>query len=191
MRRTTAGLVAGLIISALASSPAMGQQFGFHRGFWVGAGLGNALSDISCMICVEDSKSVMSGYVRAGLTASPKLLVGLEAVGTDNSEDGVNERMLGLGAVGYFYPTSSGLFLKGGLGVMKYRADDDTDEFTSTMLSVQVGTGYELRVSRSFSLAAFGNLFVSTNGDLDFNGAKVTDDFNVTLIQFGLGVTMH
>jgi hypothetical protein len=191
MRRISAGLVAGIMLSALATSPAMAQGLGYHQGFWFGAGVGNALSDVSCDICVEDSKSVISGYLRAGITLKPNLLVGLEGIVTDNSEDGINERILALNAVGFFYPTGSGLFLKGGLGVVKYRADDDTDALTSTLLAVQLGTGYELRVSQRVSVVGFGNLIVSANGDLDFNGTKVTDDLNLTLIQFGLGVTMH
>ena len=191
MRRISAGLVAGFLFSALASSPGTAQQLAHHQGFWVGAGLATALQDVSCNVCINDSKSVASGYVRAGLTLSPRLLLGLEILGSDNSEDGVNERILGLSGVGYLYPTGGGLFLKGGLGVLKFKADDDTDELTSTLLSMQIGAGYELRVSRRLSLSAFSNLIASANGDLDFNGTRVTDDMNVTLIQFGFGVTMH
>lgn len=191
MRRTLAGLVAGLLISALATSPGSAQQLTQHRGFWFGAGVASALTDVSCNVCVDDSKSVASGFIRAGFTLSPKFLLGLEIIGTDNSEDGVNERILGLSGVGFFYPTRGGLFFKGGLGVLKFKADDDTDELTSTLLSMQVGAGYELNVSRRLSLALFSTLVATTNGDLDYNGSRVTDDMNVTLIQFGFGVTMR
>jgi hypothetical protein len=191
MRRIKAGLVAGLMLSALASSPGTAQQLAHHQGFWVGAGLASALSDVSCDVCVNDSKSMISGYLRGGITLSPKLLLGLELIAADNSEDGVNERSLGLSVVGYLYPTRSGLFLKGGLGLLKYRADDDTDELTSTLLAGQVGAGYELQLSPRLSIAAFSTLMATANGDLDFNGTKVTDDLNVTLVQFGLGVTLH
>jgi hypothetical protein len=191
MRRTSAGLVAGLLFSVLANSQASAQRLAYHEGFWVGGGLGSALTDVSCNVCINDSKSVISGFVRAGLTLSPRLLLGLEIIGTDNSEDGVNERILALSGVGYLYPTGGGLFFKGGLGILKFKADDDTDELTSTLLAAQVGAGYELRVSQRLSISAFSTLMATSNGDLDYNGSRVTDDMRVTLVQFGLGVTMH
>ncbi len=191
MRRIPAGPLLGLVLITLAGFPAGAQQLSQRGGLWAGAGLASALSDVSCNACVEDSKSVISAYLRAGVTLSPRLLLGAELVGTDNSEDGVNERVLGLGAAGYFYPTGGGLFFKGGAGVLKFRADDDTDALTATLLAIQVGTGYEVRLSHRLSLAAFTTLIASANGDLDYNGSRVTDDFNLTLIQFGLGVTFH
>ena len=153
MRRMSAGLVTGLLLSALAIRPGGAQQLAYHQGFWVGAGLASALTDVSCNVCVADSKSVPSGYLRAGLTLSPRLLLGLVLLGTDNSEDGVNERMLGISGVGYLYPTGGGLFLKGGLGILKFRADDDINELTSTLLSIQLGAGYELPVTHRLSLS--------------------------------------
>ena len=191
MRRISAGLVAGILVSALATSPGNAQSLAYHEGFWFGGGVASALSDVSCNVCIEDSKSVMSGFVRGGVTLSPRFLLGLEILGTDNSEDGVNERVLGLSGIGYYYPTGGGLFFKGGLGMLKFKADDDTDELTSTLLSLQIGLGYELPVSRRVSIAAFSALTTTANGDLDYNGSRVTSDMNVTLIQFGLGVTMH
>lgn len=191
MRRTPAALVASLVLSALANSPSSAQRLDRHHGFWVGAGLGSALTDVSCDVCIEDSKSVVSGFLRGGITVSPRWLLGLELIGTDNSEDGVNERILGLGGIGYFYPTGGGLFLKGGLGILTFKADDDTNELTSTLLAMQVGVGYELPVSQRLAISAFSSLFTTANGDLDYNGTRVTQDMNVTLIQFGLGITMH
>ena len=191
MRRISAGLFAGILVSALATSPVTAQSPAYHQGFWYGGGLATALSDVSCNVCIEDSKSVISGFVRGGITLSPRFLLGLEVVATDNSEDGVNERILGLSGVGYLHPTGGGLFFKGGLGILKFKADDDTDELTSTLLSLQVGVGYELPVSHRVSLSAFSALTTTANGDLDYNGSRVTGDMNVTLIQFGLGVTLH
>jgi hypothetical protein len=191
MRRISAGLVTGLLFSALVTRPAPAQTSDYHDGFWYGGGLASALSDVSCNVCIEDSKSVISGFVRGGFTLSPRFLLGLEILGTDNSEDGVNERILGFSGIGYLYPTGGGLFFKGGLGVLKFKADDDTDELTSTLLSLQIGVGYELPVSHRMSISAFSALTTTANGDLDYNGSRVTGDMNVTLIQFGLGVTMH
>lgn len=191
MRRISAGLVAGVLASALATSPGNAQSLTRHDGFWFGGGIASALTDVSCNVCIDDSKSVISAFVRGGFTMSPRFLLGLELLGTDNSEDGVNERILGLNGIAYFYPSGGGLFFKGGLGMLKFKADDDTDELTSTLLSLQIGVGYELPVSHRMSISAFSALTTTANGDLDYNGSRVTSDMNVTLIQFGLGVTMH
>jgi hypothetical protein len=99
--------------------------------------------------------------------------------------------MVGASGVGFLYPTGGGLFLKGGLGILAFKADDDTNELTATLFAVQVGLGYELPVSRRVALSAFSTLITTANGDLDYNGTRVTRDMNVTLIQFGLGVTLR
>ena len=190
MRRFPAALVASLFLSATAITPCAAQRLE-REGFWVGAGLASALTDVSCNVCIEDSKSVLSAVIRGGITLSPRWRLGLELVGTDNSEDGVNERLLGMSGIAYLHPNGGGLFLKGGLGILKFKADDDTNELTSTLLSLQVGAGYELPVSHRLSISAFSTLITTANGDLDYNGTRVTGDMNVTLIQFGLGVTMH
>jgi hypothetical protein len=191
MRRTSAGLIAGLLLGALAGTPGWAQQPAFHHGFWASAGVGSALTDVSCNVCIEDSKSVLSAYLRGGVTLSPRLLLGLELLGTDNSEDGVNERILALSGVGTFHPGGGGFFLRGGLGILKFKADDDTNELTASLLSVQLGAGYELPVSQRLALSLFSTLVTTATGDLDFNGTRVTDDMRLTLIQFGLGVTMR
>ena len=205
MRRIVACLMVGLAATTLAGPTVAAQQASHQQSrpagspprapprgsFWIGGGLGSAMAEIACNICVPNSKSILSGYVRVGFTATPNLLIGLEGTGGMNSEDSVSERLAGLSVVAYAYPTSGGFYIKGGLGLLDYRAGDDVDEFTSRVFSAQVGVGYEFRVTQSFSVLSFVNLLASTNGDLDYNGARVAEDMSVTLLQFGLGVTVH
>ena len=201
MRCTTTCLL-GMVVTMMVTPPAHAQQSSYRQpvreskaastgrnSFWIGGGLGSAYADLSCGICVEDAKSVMSAYLRAGLTLTPRLLLGLEGTGATNSEDGINERFTGLSVVAYAYPTTSGFFLKGGLGLMSYKADDDVDQLTAQVLDLQVGAGYEVRVARNIALLGFANLLTSANGNLDFNGSRVTGDARLTLLQIGLGVT--
>lgn len=189
MRRIAAGALTGVLATMLAFAPAAAQSY--HQGFWIGAGLGSARSDLSCNVCVDDTKGVLSGFLRAGFTLRPNLLLGAEATLTRNSEDGVTERATGIAAMGYLYPWRNGLYLKGGLGIMQYNAHDDDDEFTTQAVAIHFGLGYEIRVASNVSVAPFANFIATTNGDLDFNGSKVTGDARVTLLHLGIGVTMH
>lgn len=190
MRRIPAGLLLGLLAS-MASLHAASAQSSYRSGFWVGAGIGNSRTDFSCGICVDDTKGELSGYLRGGYTLKPSILLGLEATRTRNEEDGINERYTGLSAVIIAYPGSSGLYFKGGVGLLDYRATDTIDEFTARTLAVTLGVGLEVRVAANFSVLPFVNLTGTTKGDLDFNGSRVTNDANFSLLQVGLGVTMH
>jgi outer membrane protein with beta-barrel domain len=190
MRRTVAGSLIGLVSIMLALHPVAAQRPS-RSSFWLGAGFGTANADLSCNICVDDSKGVLSGYLRAGFTIHPHLLAGVEATMTHNSEDGIAERFTGLAAALYAYPWSNGIYFKGGVGIMDYNAHDDTDEFSTRAVALHLGTGYEFRVAPHFSVGPFANLIVTTNGDLDFNGSRVTGDASMTLLHVGVGVTMH
>jgi hypothetical protein len=72
MRRTSAALVASLVLRALANTPGSAQRLDRHQGFWIGAGLGSALTDISRDVCIEDSKSVVSAFLRGEIAGSPR-----------------------------------------------------------------------------------------------------------------------
>jgi hypothetical protein len=189
MRRLPAGLLLGLLAS-VAAIPSAGAQ-SYRSGFWLGAGLGSSRTDFSCDICIDDTKGELSGYLRGGFTLKPNLLLGLEATRTRNEEDGVNERYTGLSAIIMAYPGHGGLYFKGGVGLLDYKASDGTDEFTARTVALTIGTGWEVRVASNFSVVPFVNVTGTTKGDLDFNGSLVTTDANFSLLQVGLGVTMH
>ncbi|MEO8295172.1 MAG: hypothetical protein ABI613_06610 [Gemmatimonadota bacterium] len=168
-----------------------GSSAARRSGFWFGGGLASARADVNCNICVNDPKSEMSANLNGGLSLTPGLLLGLEGTGAVNSEDGVDERYVAFSVIVYSYPMGKGLFLKGGLGLIDYRAHDDVDEFTSRPLMAQIGGGYEVHVASNISVLPYINLLASSKGDLDFNGTRVTDDVSFTLLQFGVGVTFR
>ncbi len=191
MRRILpAGLLLGLVISIVSAHSAVAQS-SYRRGFWIGAGLGNSRTDVECAVCVDDTKGELSGYLRGGFTLKPSLLLGLEATRTQNSEDEVSERYNGMAAILLFYPGRGGLYFKGGVGILDYKASDDSDEITARTVAVSLGIGYEVRVAQQFSVVPFLNLTATSQGDLDFNGHRVSTDANFSLLQGGIGVTMH
>lgn len=190
MRRIPAGLLLGLLVS-IVSLHSVAAQTNSRRGFWIGAGIGNSRTDVACRVCVDDTKGELSGYLRAGFTLRPSLRLGLEATRTQNSEDDVNEHFNGIAAVVLFYPGRSGLFFKGGMGILDYKASDDSDELTARTVAVSFGIGYEVRVAREFSVVPFVNLTGTTSGDLSYDGHRVTTDANFSLLHAGIGVNMH
>ncbi len=179
----------------LLSVPSLGEaQFlpNTRQGLWAGLGLGRGAGRIGCAICRGDRETDLSGYVRFGATVSPQFLLGGEVDHWRRSSEDLSERITSYQAVAYWYPGLRGAFyVKGGLGVVTYRAEDEADLLRADALGGQVGVGYELRVARSFSFTPYVNLIGSSKGDLKLNAAPITDDANVSLFQFGVGLTWH
>lgn len=189
MRRTHLILAAALA----AAAPLAAQQHPQTReGFWIGFGLGAGSAGASCDVCSGDREVGLSGHLRAGATVSPQLLLGAETNGWYKSEGGLTQQIGAFSATLTAYPAvADGFYLKGGLGLLVYRADDNIDELTSTGLGLSAGLGYDVRVGDNFSLVPYGNVLLATGGDLKFDGADLNTDFNANLVQFGLGVMWH
>lgn len=188
--RLVAALSVGLLLFGGVLSDA-GAQATDRRGLVLGAGAGRGLARLACGICQAERQGGLTGYVQAGVMAGGSVLLGLEGAGWLRDEAGVNQRIWTLTGTASVYPRAvAGLYFKGGLGMLSYRARDDADQFRSRALTAIVGMGYELRVGRSLTVAPFAALFATANADLDFNGSRVAGDASFTLLQLGLGLTL-
>ena len=85
----------------------------------------------------------------------------------------------------------SPLYLKAGLGFVTYRAYDDEADLTSNGPAMQLGGGYRTRISDELALNTFANVLVSRFGKLRSEENVVVDNFGVTSIQLGVGLTRH
>jgi hypothetical protein len=122
----------------------------------------------------------------------PNLFVGFESSGWVNSEEGIDETLGFYSAVAQWYPNAEqGFYLKGGLGLSLYEATDGIDDITGNALGLSVGTGYDVRVGKNFSLTPYVNFLMSTKGELNFNDESTGLNISANLIQFGLGFTWH
>jgi hypothetical protein len=89
--------------------------------------------------------------------------------------------------VAQFYPAaSSGLYLKGGLGIGRNAVDFDDGYGTGdTGFAGLVGAGYELRIGRRIYL----------NPVVDLVGHRYSNpqgaDYNERLVNFGLGILLQ
>lgn len=190
MRRLS--MVAALLVVA-GPLVAQGARPHTREGFWFGLGAGWGSAGTECTGCTNERFSGFGGYARAGGTVSPSVLLGGEASGWMHSESGVDENLGFLSFIAQFYPSrEGGFYLKVGVGGMKYKADDGTDELTATAPAGVFGAGYEFRVGRNMSIVPYFNSLASSAVEFEINGVAVpSDNLRITLFQLGVGLTWH
>jgi hypothetical protein len=181
-----------LLAALVLSQPATAQEPTL-KGPWFGAGIGTASASVNCEICSDDRNGGMSGFLTGGITLSPSVRVGAELNGWFDSTDEVHQRLLLYGASVHWNPSpQSAWFLKGGLGVLNYHADDAADEddepLGASSAALQIGSGYEFRAGQRLWISPFANLLVSTSGNLT-SGNLIVTDASFSVFQVGAGVT--
>jgi hypothetical protein len=204
MSRNRTWLVCAMLSLAMLS-PLSAQGFGSaaasRQGFWYGGGLGQGYTDLWCGICAgERENGGISAYFKAGGTLTRSFLLGGELNAWRRSTGGLSEHLEVLTATGYWYPKPEhGWFVKFGLGMSNYRANDGDDHLSARIFAGTAGTGYEMRVSPILSIVPFLNLTATPNGNLNrentgdggFSAERVATDLKVFVIQFGVGITRH
>jgi hypothetical protein len=180
-----------LLAAAALWQPASAQSPTL-RGPWLGAGIGTASASINCELCVDDRNGGLSGYLSGGFSFSPTVRAGAELMGWFDTTDDIRQRFVLYGASVYWNPApTSAWYLKGGLGMLNYRADDaadeDDDPLGASAAALQIGGGYELRAGQRIRLVPFANLVVTTSGNLT-SGNSIVTDASFSLLQLGVGV---
>ena len=201
--RLTALLAACVMLGT--ATPARAQGFGSaaaaRHGFWYGGGLGQGYTDLWCGICAgERENGGISGYARAGGTLTRSFLLGAELNLWRRSTGELSEHAEVLTATGYWYPKPEhGWFVKFGLGMSNYRANEGDDHLAARIFAGTAGTGYEMRVNPVLSIVPFLSLVATPNGNLNrentgdggFSSERVATDLKVFQLQFGVGITRH
>jgi hypothetical protein len=156
-------------------------------------GLGGGVSRLSCPICVREGRNGLSGYVRPGLAVAPSLAVGIEGAGWAKRGDEVDHFLTSLSAVLLYYPRpASGLHFKAGPGLLFYKAWDEGNEAHTKTYGVELGVGYDLRIRPGYSVTPFLNLFATSFGSLRTeDDRRISDQVGISMIQLGLGLTLH
>ena len=191
MRRLI-GTAAALL---LVASPVFAQGAP-RQGFTVSLGLGGGSAAFSYEGSTSDRISGPSGYLRLGGAVSPSLVIAGETHGWTHSEGSVTSRVGYLMAVAQWYPQAFGGFhLLGGLGA-GLLTEEDTDptlgyELQSVGVAAQLGLGYDVRMSRNFSLTPYMNFLGMGGGEPKFNGAGLGGSLSANVVQVGLGFSWH
>jgi hypothetical protein len=184
------GIISTTVVSLVcAVGPISAQQHA--AGIWITGGVGAGLTRIHCEICQGDRKVGPSIQLGIGLRLSPKLALGGEAMGWRKKEEDITSSTRTLLAVVYWYPAPDRVryFLKGGIGAVAYKAtaneDDEAEPFRSNTFGVQLGVGYQLRLSRDFSVSPYLSFTGSLSSDLEQGDDRVPD-VSHTWIQLGI-----
>lgn len=184
-------LVTSLLL-LFAAPHLAGQRVAERHGFWFGGGVGMGSARLSCSICQGGRDGGLSGYLRLGATVSPQVLIGGETTVWYHSEAAVDYLLGSVQAVLYLYPVKrSGFYLKTGFGLAQYSAKDAQDEVSTQALAGQIGVGYELAINSGLSIVPYANFLGSTGADLKFNSTVSSLSANTSLIQLGVGITLH
>jgi hypothetical protein len=171
-----------------------------RQGFTIGFGLGAGSAGITCNGCTTDRQNSGSGYLSIGGTVRPNLIIAGEMNGWGKTitEQGTTDDIViaYVAGVAQWYPQPQGsFFVKGGLGLGTI-SDDVTDatgsaKLESTGVAILLGTGYDFRVGKNFSLTPFLNYLATAGGKAQINGALTSEKLNANLVQIGLGFTWH
>lgn len=182
---------------AAATSVAHGQRPHDRRGLWVGLGVGVGSARASCSVCADQAAGP-AAHAKAGGTVSRKVLAGVQGTGWFES-GGTSERSLVmLAALGTLYPwPDRGFHFEAGISGYWYVEEDSANELSTQGLALQLGAGYDLRITRDVSLSPFATLMASGFGNptrLDkSSGARLPllSDMTVRYFQLGVAATLH
>jgi len=172
-----------------------------REGFWFGGGVGAGAGSMRCSVCADEGERGTAAYVRLGTTLTRSLLLGVEGTGWQRRADAGSRRLLALSGAAWWYPSPRhGYFVKGGVGVSRWRAWEDNDAVVSRALAISLGAGYEVRVNPVLSIVPFVTVLGSASGalwsesweqDVSFRRDRLPASGHAVLVQLGVGLTRH
>ena len=185
-------IAAALALIALGGAAPGGAQAPRVHGAWLGGGIGTASARVNCDACTSDRNGGLSGYLSGGLAVARGVRAGAELAGWFDTTDDVSQRLALYGASLWWNPNpAASWYLKGGIGLLRYRAATDNendDPLTGSAAALQVGGGYDIRAARKLWVTPFANLIVSSSGNLT-SGNTIITDASYSMLQLGAGLT--
>jgi hypothetical protein len=163
---------------------AQGPHPNTRQGWLIGFAVGGGSSALTSNGNTTDREAGGAGFFRAGYAFRPECSVELNSTSWTKDVDGATWTLsLATAAINY-YPGSTGLVLRAGVGV---GTADASAKFGNTTVSASTsgfgftaGAGYEFRVMRTFAIGP----------QVDF-GWATTDEFDFNQINAGLGFTWY
>jgi hypothetical protein len=184
---------------AILASPAFGQgaaRQGFTVSFGLGAGSAGVSYDNGSTNASTDRISGPSGYLRLGGAISPSLVIAGESHGWTRTDGSITSTVGYLMAVAQWYPQPAGGFhLLGGVGMGMVNEEDTAPvggyKLESVGGALQFGMGYDVRMSRNFSLSPYINFLGMGGGEPKIDGVGQGGSLSANVVQFGLGFSWH
>lgn len=185
-------IAAAFALTALAGAAPVGAQAPSVHGAWLGGGIGTASARVNCDACTTDRNGGFSGYLSGGLAVARGVRAGAELAGWFDTTNDVSQRLALYGASLWWNPNPTApWYLKGGIGLLRYRAATDNendDPLTGSAAALQVGGGYDIRAARKLWFTPFANLIVSSHGNL-VSGNTIVTEASYSMLQLGAGLT--
>jgi hypothetical protein len=191
--RGVRAVVAVALVSAAAASAQetprglVEVREGGRGGFWgaLGVGAGGESYDLRDGAGYSGELYKPTISLRLGGTLGQQLRLGGELLAWVNENGPAVETLTSALFIAQLYPTSAGLYLKGGLGVGRNEVDfDDYGGYGlgDTGFAALVGAGWELRLGR--------RLFLNPAIDLVGHsyGGRGGERYRERLVNFGLGI---
>lgn len=195
--RFTAGAALAFVLSVSLPSAASAQE---REGFWFGFGAGVGSADVTCDDCDADAdrETGGAGYVKAGWTLNPRVLLGIEgsAWTKTQDEDGIDVtvNMYNVSGTLTFYPSdTAGFFVKGGAGLAfvdtKLKRGTTLDIDLGNGLGLLAGIGYELRLGNRVRLTPALDAYYGNIGDIRLAGEDVATGWKQNVVALTIGLT--
>jgi hypothetical protein len=161
----------------------------------MGGGLGGGSARVSCAVCRHARDLGPAGNVRFGGTLRPGVLIGgeVQAWTHQNANDVRSLMGSALAAIQLYPRQGSGLFLRAGVGYIRYTARDADEDgpAAANLPGLLVGAGFDLPIGPGLSLTNSLTLLASGQGSLRRDRSSIIDDVSVSMLQLGVGVTRH
>jgi hypothetical protein len=197
LTRLAGGVGLALVLSA--SLPvAAAAQTAEREGFWFGFGAGVGSADVTCD-GDSDRETGGAGYLKAGWTLNPRVLLGLEASGWTKKEDedgvDITLSMYNVSGTLTFYPSeTTGFFVKGGAGLAfvnsKFEEGNTTiDSDMGNGLGLLAGIGYDFRLGNRVRLTPALDAYYGNIGDLTFADEEIASGWKQNVIALTIGLT--
>jgi len=186
---------AAMVVLALALTGSINilaaQRSSSTGGFWYSVGVAPGWTRVSCPICSGSRRTGLSASLGLGGRTSRALRIGGELAGWRQSDEGVTQSLMSIGAAAYWYPgTTRRLYLRGGAALIMHRTSDGTDVVTSSEIGPQLGVGYDHALSPNWVIAPFVHYAVGVfGGDVKFNGGQAAGSARLSFLQVGVSLT--
>jgi hypothetical protein len=183
------------VSTVAAQVPRPAQRGATHprsKGVWVTVGAGYASTGARCHECQDIAdQSGPSVFLRIGGVMTRRAVIGVDALAWRKSDGGVTTTMGNVTISGQFYPRrTAGLFIKAGLGFGFYSQDGGLD-VGGNGGAATLGLGYDIRVSPGLSLTPIADFNFGDLGEMQQDNTDVLTGWRQTIINVGLGVTIH
>ncbi len=185
LARTLGITLAFALLTLPLARTALGSWTHERDGVVLGFNLGAGSAGVNESGLDSDRESGLGANIRVAYAFTPQIAAGLEGNMWTREVDGETWTFSVGGAAITYYPGAGGFFVRGGIGVgtIEYEVESGGVTFSASDdgFGFLLGTGYEWRLTRKFSLGP----------EVDYAHGKVNDDLSMNYVNVTLGLNWY